>query len=56
MAGASDVAVPVVRVYGRHAPHFLGHSPKTVAGKHYVAPFQSNFDETLDWLRGQLFS
>jgi hypothetical protein len=40
---------------GRHASHFLSHSPQTVAGKHYVAPFQKNFDEALDWLRGQVF-
>jgi hypothetical protein len=43
-------------VFGRYASHFLGHSPKTVAGKHYVAPSQQNFDEALDWLRGRIFS
>jgi integrase len=43
-------------VYGRYASHFLGHSPKTIAGKHYVAPSQKNFDEALDWLRGQIVS
>jgi hypothetical protein len=42
-------------VYGRYASHFLGHSPRTVAGKHYVAPSQKNFDEALDWLRGRIF-
>jgi hypothetical protein len=42
-------------VYGRYASHFLGHSPKTIAGKHYVAPSQKNFDEALDWLRAQVF-
>jgi hypothetical protein len=26
-----------------------------VAGKHYVAPSQKNFDEALDWLRAQIF-
>lgn len=43
-------------VYGRYASHFLGHSPKTVAGKHYVAPSQKNFDDALDWLGAQIFS
>ncbi len=43
-------------VYGRYASHFLGHSPKTIAGKHYVAPSQNNFDEALDWLREQVFA
>ena len=42
-------------VYGRYATHFLGHSAKTVAGKHYVAPSQKNFDKALNWLRVQIF-
>jgi len=42
-------------VYGRYASHFLGHSPKTIAGKHYVAPSQKNFADALDWLRGRIF-
>ena len=42
-------------VYGRYTSHFLGHSPRTVASKHYVAPSQEIFDEALDWLRGRIF-
>jgi hypothetical protein len=33
------------------AQHFLGHSPRTVATRSYVAPPQRLFDEALMWLR-----
>jgi|SRR5271166_5254682 len=33
------------------AQHFLGHSPRTVATRSYVAPPQALFDEALMWLR-----
>ena len=35
------------------AQHFLGHSPRTVATRSYVAPPQPLFDEALMWLREQ---
>jgi len=38
-------------VYGRYVHHFLGHSPKSIADKHYAAPSQELFDKALDWLR-----
>jgi hypothetical protein len=33
------------------AQHFLGHPPRTVATRSYVAPPQALFDEALMWLR-----
>jgi hypothetical protein len=33
--------------------YFLGHSPKTVADKHYVVPSDEEFFEALGWLRKQ---
>lgn len=41
-------------VYGRFVTHFLGHSPRTVAAKHYAAPSQTLFDEAVLWLGHQL--
>jgi len=35
------------------AQHFLGHSPRTVATRSYVAPPQALFDEAMMWLREQ---
>jgi hypothetical protein len=40
--------------YGRFAPFFLGHSPRTVADRHYVAPSQELFDEAVLWMGKQL--
>ncbi len=41
--------------YGRYKSHFLGHSPKSRADRHYSAPSQALFDEALPtWLRSQL--
>ncbi|MHB1424797.1 MAG: tyrosine-type recombinase/integrase [Gemmataceae bacterium] len=42
-------------VYGRYVSHFLGHSPRGIAAKHYSAPSQELFDQALTWLRGQVF-
>ncbi len=39
--------------YGRYAQLFLGHSPRSVADKHYVASSQHLFDEAVTWLGGQ---
>jgi integrase len=39
------------RDFGRYAQYFLGHSPRTIAEKHYVQPSIDNFDEALSWLR-----
>jgi integrase len=42
------------REYGRFKNHFLGHSPRTVADRHYVVPSQELFDEAVTWLGRQL--
>jgi integrase len=34
-------------------PHYLGHSPKSIADKSYVAPSRSQFDEIVTWLGKQ---
>jgi integrase len=39
--------------YGRYKSHFLGHSPRTIADKHYAAPSVPLFDEIVDWLGRQ---
>lgn len=39
--------------YGRYAQHFLGHSPRTIADKHYVAPAAKQFDSAVRWLGKQ---
>jgi integrase len=41
-------------VYGRFTSYFLGHSPRTVAARHYAAPSQELFDEAVAWLGSQL--
>jgi hypothetical protein len=40
--------------YGRFQSYFLGHSPRTVADKHYVMPPQELFDQAVTWLGQQL--
>jgi integrase len=40
--------------YGRLVPHFLGHSPRSVADKNYVQPPQELFDKAVWWLGQQL--
>lgn len=38
------------REYGRYKSHFLGHSPRSTADRHYAAPSTDLFDEIVDWL------
>jgi integrase len=40
--------------YGRFQSYFLGHSPRTVADRHYVVPPQKLFDKAVLWLGKQL--
>jgi integrase len=40
--------------YGRFHSYFLGHSPRTVADRHYVQPPQALFHEAIRWLGVQL--
>lgn len=40
--------------YGRFKVLFLGHSPKSVADKHYAAPSQELFDRAVIWVGQQL--
>jgi integrase len=37
--------------YGRYKGHYLGHSPRSLADKHYAAPSGELFDSALTWLR-----
>jgi hypothetical protein len=39
--------------YDHLARHFLGHSPRGVADKHYINPNQDLFDEAVMWLGEQ---
>lgn len=39
--------------YSRFAQHFLGHSPGTMADKHYVQPSKPEFDKAVEWLGKQ---
>lgn len=39
--------------YGKFAQYFLGHSPKTIADKHYVQPSAKQFDLAVKWLGEQ---
>ena len=50
--GASKIAEHPV--YGRFYTLYLGHSPKSIADKHYVTPPQDLFDEAISWLRDQM--
>jgi integrase len=40
--------------YGRFKSYFLGHSPRTMADRHYAAPSQELFDAAVGWLGQQL--
>lgn len=42
------------RDYKSYAPYFLGHSPRTVADKHYVVPHEEEFFAALAWLETAL--
>jgi integrase len=41
-------------IYGRFDSFFLGHSPRTVADRHYVTPPQDLFDKAVLWLGRKL--
>jgi hypothetical protein len=41
-------------VYGRLKDHFLGHSARTMADRHYAVRDQNLFDEAVTWLGKQL--
>lgn len=40
--------------HSHYAQHYLGHSPRTVAEKHYVRPSDEQFAKALAWLREEL--
>jgi integrase len=40
--------------YKFYVQYFLGHSPRTVADKHYVVPSRREFDEAVAWLETAL--
>jgi integrase len=40
--------------YGRYAGHYLGHSVKSIADKHYVAPNSELFDEIMTYVGKEL--
>jgi integrase len=39
--------------FGKYAQYFLGHSPRTIADKHYVVPDEKQFFSALKWLGEQ---
>jgi integrase len=43
-------------IFGRCVSLFLGHSPRTVADRHYAAPPQQLFNEAIQWLHDQLLT
>jgi hypothetical protein len=49
--GAGEVHEPPAEVI---VGDFLGHSPRTVADRHYVVPPQELLDEAVTWLGRQL--
>jgi len=56
----SDLRKVSATIIGGHKDYrelrhlFLGHSPKSIADRHYAAVPQQLFDECIDWLRTQL--
>jgi hypothetical protein len=40
--------------FGRYSQLFLGHSPRTIADRHYIKPSQERFDAAVLWLGKQL--
>ena len=40
-------------VYAQYVQHFLAHSPKGMADRHYVRPDNDQFFAALNWLRGR---
>lgn len=41
------------REFGRYAPYFLGHTPRSVSARHYVTPSTDLFDAAVSWLGEQ---
>lgn len=39
--------------FSSYAQHFLGHSPRDIAGKHYITPSVERFDMAMEWLGDQ---
>lgn len=39
--------------YAHVARHFLGHAPRSISDKHYVAPDRKTFDAAINWLGEQ---
>ena len=37
--------------YARYSQLLLGHSPKSIADRHYLSPSQENFDRAIAFLR-----
>jgi hypothetical protein len=42
--------------FARYIEHFLGHSPKGMANRNYVAPSRERFDAALAWLEARAFA
>jgi integrase len=40
--------------FARYSTMFLGHSPRSIADRHYVVPSQEQFDRAIGWLGGKL--
>lgn len=43
-------------IYSRHVQLYLGHSEKTIAGRHYAKPAQESFDQAITWLHDQFIT
>jgi site-specific recombinase XerD len=52
--GATIIGDEKEKGYGRYVSHYLGHSPKTLADKHYVPPSDELFDEILAYVGREL--
>jgi integrase len=52
-----SVAATVLESHDSHSRYvqmYLGHSPRSIAERHYAAPSQARFDEAVAWLREQV--
>jgi len=52
--GATVIGDEKEKGYGRYVGHYLGHSPKTLADKHYVPPSDELFDEIMAYVGKEL--
>lgn len=52
--GATIIGDENKKGYGRYVGHYLGHSPKTLADKHYVPPSDDLFDEIMAYVGKEL--